>query len=127
MKVTNRCEEIRHVTEIFVDINLLEISLGQAFRVFFVRRVRAHENFLSFSRNLFPLDDWPLPVILREAKFVVPCRGIFIDADANLDHNIRVAAGCQAAQSGNASPLAHALLETTSHSYDIVKKAKDIE
>src|SRR6185437_10712741 len=107
-------------------MHLLDIGLGQPLRILAVFVTGPIQDNSTGTDHLFLLDDGALAVVLREAKHVLPGGSLLI-AEAHSNRHIRVAAGGERSQLGNASTLQHCLLKSASNRDDVMEKPKYIK
>jgi hypothetical protein len=117
MQIPDRGEEVGHLTELSINVNLLKVSLSETLRIGLIFFVWPDEQVRPVPCYPFLVDDWTLSVVLREAKFILP-RGIkAVAPNANLHHNLWIAPRSQATQPGDAAALwlGYCLLEAAAN------------
>jgi hypothetical protein len=127
MEVADRLEEIRHFTEILVDVDLFKECLLAPIRVFLVFFLRSMEEDLPPSFDMLTLKNGLALGILVEGDRVTPHRQVFLVTDPDADKDVSMPAGSQTAEPGYSTTLPDCLLKPPSYCHQVVKETEDVE
>jgi hypothetical protein len=113
--------------EVLVDVDLLQVGLGQPFVIGEVLIIGPLEQDRSAIRHTLSVDDRSLAVVLGEVQFISPGRRRIFVADLDLDVDIRDPPGGQATETRDPATFADGLRESSPHRDDVVEKTEDVK